>query len=57
MELESEEDRETAWARARNLVQLRVSGRTTVLIVGQFPLILRLRKKKTTHKSQEVPET
>lgn len=40
---------ETTWARARNLVQLRVP-------VGQFPLTLRLRNK-TTHKPQQVPET
>lgn len=49
--------RETAWARARNLVQLRVPGRTTVLIVEQFPLILRLGVGGTMHKSHEVPET
>lgn len=48
--------KETTWARARNLVQLRVPARIAIPIVGQFPLILRLRKK-TTHKSQQVPET
>lgn len=49
--------RETAWARTRNLVQLRVPGRTTVLIMEQFPLILRLGVGGTMHKSHEVPET